>query len=229
MEFEPEEQQIVELLTKLKDRGGGYPKKLLASRRQMFLSQMASVGMGLGIGEGIKAAGKAPKGGALSHISGISASSVVETVLVIAIVAQASVIAYAYRDKLIDLINTMSSSALAVPTDISIPVLKSSPTEIIASDTPTVTSTETPTASPSSTETTIPAVTPTDNNNGSGSDTTGSTPAPGVTPQPTNGNNGNHYGQTPRPTQEKTSPQATQSTGGGSNGGNGNGNGGKKP
>jgi hypothetical protein len=228
MEFEPEEQQVIELLAKLKNGGGTYPKKLLASRRQVFLSQMASVGVGLGIGEGIKAASKAPKAGTLAHISGISASSVVETVLILAIVAQASVIAYAYRDKLIDLVRTISSSALIVPTEISIPVTVSSPTEVIASDTPSVINTSTPTASASSTVTTTPAIAVTDNN-GSETVVPGSTPAPGVTPQPTNGNNGNHYGQTPRPTQEKTSPKATQGTGGGNGGGNGNNNGGKKP
>lgn len=209
MEFEPEEQQIVELLTKLKEHGGTYPKKLLASRRQFFLSQMASVGMGLGIGEGLKAAGKASKGGVLSHISGISASSIVETVLVLAIVAQASVIAYVYRDKLIDLINTISSSALAVPTDITIPVTGSSPTNSIVSDTPTATSTEISTASPSSTATPLPPISV--NNNGSDATHVNST-SPAVTPSPTKDNPGNHYGQTPKPekTKEKNVPKPTK-------------------
>src|SRR5512140_2007413 len=93
MEIEPKEQQIVELLSKLKNQGGTYPKKLLAARREFFLSQVASVGLGLGIGAGLKTVTKSSKGGSLFHLPlpSLSASSLIETVLVIAIVAQASV------------------------------------------------------------------------------------------------------------------------------------------
>jgi len=211
MEFEPEEQQIVELLARLKNQGGAYPKKLLASRRQVFLTQMASVGLGLGIGTGIKAAAKSSKGGTLFHVPAISASSVVETVLVLVIVVQASVIAYRYRDRVTDLVNALSSSS--IPTEVSFPGTGSSPTDIVASNTPTVIATESPTASPSSTVTTLPSTSESDNGNGTSS-SSNTTPAV-TTPQPTHDDNGNHYGQTPKPPQQKNDPKPTKDAGNG--------------
>jgi hypothetical protein len=214
MKLEPKEQQIVELLTKLKDQGGTYPKKMLASRRQVFLSQMASVGLGLGIGTGIKTIAKSSKGGGLFHLSSLSASSIVETILVIVIVAQGSIITYNYRDKIADYINTLSTSS--VPTPVSIPVTVSPQPEVTVSNTPTTTATETPTASPSSTVTIVATDTTVSSGTGSGGNTVQNT-AVTDTPQPTNDNPGNHYGQTPRPTQQKTDPKPTQGTGGGKN------------
>jgi len=223
MEFETEDQQIIDLLTRLKNQGGVYPRKLLVPRRQVFLSQMASVGLGLGIGAGIKMAAKSSKGGTLFHFPALSASSLVETLLVLAIVVQASAIAYRYRDKITDFVNTLSSSY--IPTEVSIPVTGSSPTDIVVSDTPTVMTTETPSASPSSTVTTLPSTSESDNGNDtSNNNSSASSTAPAATPRPTNDNNGNHYGQTPRPPQEKSDPKPTRNTGGG----NGNGND-KKP
>lgn len=213
MDFDPEEQEIIDLLTKLRNQGGTYPKKLLTNRRQVFLGQMASVGMGLGVGERIKPPASPPKTGMFPHLSGLSASSLIETILILAIVVQASVVAYAYRDKLVDIINTLSASSPSIPTDDYIPVTGASPTETAAFDTPTSTISETPTASPSSTMTPLP---PTSMDNHSINPNNNDT-SPGVTPRPTNGNNGNHYGQTPKPerTKENNAPKATKDTGNG--------------
>lgn len=102
MELNPEDQQIIDLLSKLKAHGGAYPKDMLKSRREVFLSQMASVGAGLGIGAGLKTVTKTTKTANL--FSTFSASSLIETLLVVVIVAQASIIAYNYRDKIFDLV-----------------------------------------------------------------------------------------------------------------------------
>lgn len=216
MEFEPEDQEIVDLLIKIKNRDGKYPRKLLESRRQVFLSQMASVGLGLGLGTGLKQATKSSKGWNLAHLPAMSASTVVETLLVLVIVVQASIVAYNYRDTIADFVKSLSST----PTAVSIPVTGASQEDGIVSDTPTViatdTSTPTPTTSPSSTVTTGPSQPGFDNGANSTAD-------PAVTQAPpTNTNNGNHFGQTPKPTQQKKEVKPTQDTG------NGNGNG-KKP
>lgn len=223
MDFEPEEQQIVELLTRLKNQqDGAYPKKLLASRRQVFLGQMASIGAGLGIGAKLKTAAKSSKAGSVSHLSSFSVSSLVETLLVVAIVAQAGVIAYTYRDRIVDFVNSLSG--ITTPTADSIPVTGSSVPEVVVSDTPIVT--VTPIETPTTTVTVISSNT-TSSDITSNGDIQNTTVV--ETPQPANNNPGNHFGQTPKPTQEKNNTNPSSDSGGsGGGGGNGNGNG-KKP
>jgi hypothetical protein len=216
MEFEPEDQEIVNLLTRLKNRGGTYPKRLFSSRRQVFLRQMASIGLGLGIGAGIKTVAKSSRGGSLFHLPSISATSVLETILLLAIATQAGIIVYSYRDKIADYVNSLSVQS--APTAILIPVTGSSSTNVVNSSTPTPTMTVTAsvTPSPSNTATNLPSSTSVDEE---GSSTTSSDTVPGVTPQPTNnndnngnnGDNGNHYGQTPGPPQPKEEPKPTKS------------------
>lgn len=219
MDFEPEEQQIIDLLTKLKNQQNGvYPKNLLGSRRKIFLSQMASIGAGLGIGAGLKAATKSKLGSVL-QLSNISASSLVETLLVVAIVAQASVIAYTYRDRIIDFVSSLS--APATPTALIMPATDTITPEATASDTPVVTETGTETATP-----VTPTGTVTSLSTAPASDSTPNNTAVASTPVPPTGNPGNHFGQTPKPTND------TGSGGGGGGTGNGNGTGtgtGKKP
>jgi len=207
MEFEPEEQEIVDLLTKLRNDGGNYPRKLLASRRQAYLSQIASIGAGIGIGAGIKTVAKASKAGTTAHASGISASSLIETVLVGAIVVQASIVAYNYRDNIAEFFKSVSS----IPTAVSIPVTGSSLPEIDASESPTLTLP--PTNTPSVTATTVPPLSGSEGGDTAAQDTTVT-----ETPKP-NDNNGNHFGQTPRPTRENknVSPTKTKKTGNGNN------------
>ena len=210
MEIEPEEQQIVDLLTKLKNRGGKYPKNLLESRRQVYLSQIASVGAGIGIGAGIKAVTKVSKAGSSVHLPAVSATSLIESVLVVAIVVQAGIVAYNYRDNIVDIFKSFSS----VPTDVSIPVTGSSVPDVVTSDTPvatieTPTVTETPsvTVTVETTDTTEASSSESENGSTTSQDTTIT-----ETPQP-HDDNGNHFGQTPRPpkpTQEKNVPKPTK-------------------
>lgn len=212
METEPEEQQIVDLLTKLKNRGGSYPKKLLESRRQVYLSQIASIGAGIGIGAGLKTVTKVSKAGSSVHLPAISATSLIESVLVVAIVVQAGIVAYNYRDNIVDIFKSFSS----LPTDVSIPVTGSSVPDVVPSDTPVATiETPTVTETPSVTVTVEPTDTTeassSSSESGNGNTTLQDTTVT-ETPQP-HDDNGNHFGQTPKPpkpTQEKNVPKPTK-------------------
>jgi len=211
MDIEPEDQQVVELLNRLKTQGGTYPQKMLASRRRAFLSQMASIGAGFGIGTGIHAATRTSKTGSIFHALSVSASSLVETVLVVAIVVQAGFIAFTYRDRIIEILNSLS--APGVPTAVSIPVIGSTLPEVITSGTPVVEEslTLTPTDTPTTTVTVVTATSA--GNSDQGTDAV-------ETPQPANDDPGNHYGQTPKPEQTKKTNESSD-VGGDSGGNNG--------
>jgi len=199
MGFDPADQDIVRLLTKLKQTGGEYPEQMLAARRQGYLRKIAEVGVGIGAGMGLE---NAAKNAGTAKISAAT-SRILETVLVIAIAAEASTVAYLYRAKLADLFNTLISEprveavnpSPVVTTSVEIQGVNPSPAipSIIPSVIPTE-STVIPTATP------IPGVADENNNNNSDAIQLNSTPAPNSS---SNGNNGNHYGQTPKPERTK--------------------------
>ena len=192
MEFEKKDQDVVSLLTKLKNTGGGYPSQLLASRRQNYLMQVANIGLGLGIGGGHKIITKSGKSAAGSPPV---AGTLIETALVVAIVAQAGAAAYIYRDKLKEMIQSFSSSPrveeVASPPVVTSP-LPQIPITAPESETPVIS--ETPMDTPT-TGTPAPNLVG-ESNQADGNNQIASTPDP-------NGNNGNHYGQTPKPDRTK--------------------------
>jgi hypothetical protein len=190
MGFDPKDQEIIGLLTKLKNANGGYgeyPQDMFAIRRQGYLKQVAGLGLSAGLGTGIKnpirtgkAAGAAP-----------ATSTLLEIVLVVALVVEASTVAYMYREKLVDVFQTFTHTQEVVS-----PPVNPSPLPTLGiSQVPTETQTDTPTG------TAIPGVT---NNNGGGNTQVNSTLVP-------NGNNGNHFGQTPKPdvTKDNKNPDST--------------------
>jgi hypothetical protein len=191
MGFDAQDKEIVRLLTKLKDTAGKYPPELLAARRQGYLRQMGEIGLGIGAAIKIKNALNSAKAPALSSAT----STVLESALVVAIVAETGTVAYFYRDKLADLFQTItketSSQEITPP-----PVLTEleiqgvSPSAAVTATLPSATLSGSPTET-ELTSTPVPGVVE-DNN----TIITNSTPAP-------NGNNGNHYGQTPKPQRRK--------------------------
>jgi len=190
MELDPQEQIIFDLLAKLKNADGSYPKKLMASRRHIYLDQIANIGLGLGIGAGLQNVAKASKSGASRPpVSAIPASSLFETILVAAIIMEAGIAAYTYRDKFAELFTSFSSAPnveeVAPQTAIESPL-----PEIIMSE--SLSATETPTVTSS-----ITLTTPSTGEQPAGNGTSGENIAT-ATPSP-NDNNGNHFGQTPRP------------------------------
>jgi len=193
MEFDPKDRQIVELLTKVKNANGGYPPGMLESRRQSYLKSITGAGLGAGIDTGHK---NVSKNGNSAGFPG-TAGKLLEIVLVVAIVAEAGALAYFYRDKLADIFRTSSPESsvqeITSPPVITspLPELEISETSISAFPTGTGTVTVLPSGTP------IPGLTEDlIINNDGGVNPADSTPVP-------NGNNGNHYGQTPKPERTK--------------------------
>lgn len=221
MDYEEQDVEVIRMLSKLKETGSTYPVEMMASRRQSYVKQIAALGIGTGAALAIKEGAKAAGGSSLPPI----ATTIVEAALIVAIVAEASFVAFMNREKVLDLYQKISGQSTVqevndVP-DSSRPLL--APTESFAT---ALMVTEEPTLEPTlMTETATVAETPspetvvvTDPGSTAGDDISSvevnSTPAP-------NGNNGNHYGQTPIP--ERTKDNGNN--GGGSNSNNNDSNG----
>lgn len=213
MEPERKDQDIVNLLTKLKTaEAAQYPEQMFVARRQMYLRRMAEIGMGIGLDSGIKDPIKAPPASTTSAAT----SGLLEAALVVAIIVEATAVAYFYREKLADFFRTITSEP--VVREVTPLPVASNPTEIqgvtpspaVTAVTPTVTlPSATLSSSPTGimvtlTRTPVPGVV--EDNNDSGS--TGVAPSQGnSTPVPSgntgntgdNDDQGNHYGQTPKP------------------------------
>lgn len=206
MEFEPQDRKVVELLTKLKGANEAYPSEMLAARRQAFLNNM--VGIGLGTGTVLRTVLKHTlKNGNGGGAAPISASTLLEAALVVAMVAEASVLAYFYRDKIADVFWSIAAPS-TVQGIVSPPVITSPFPELEISEIPS-SATQTGTAPEMVTSTQVPGVMDVENdltsNNNVGATLTDSTPNPSVNNESNegNGNNGNHYGQTPKPERTK--------------------------
>lgn len=212
MGFDPEDQEIIRALTKLKETGENYPEEMLAARRRSYLKRMNEIGLGTSADTGMKQAAKQVKTPTIAPIT----SAILEAALVVAIIAETGAVAYFYRDKLADLFKTISASArvqevtpLPVVTN-SLEIQGVAPSPALPSA--TIIGTPSPTASSIPlTGTPIPGVVNENNNNSGGVNLLNSTPAPnnGNTSNGNNenggnnGNNGHHYGQTPKPERTK--------------------------
>ncbi len=214
MELTPDDQKVVDLLSKLKNSNGTYPSDILEARRQTYLKQVANVGLGIGIGAGLKNGAKSGNGaGAVATAT----SKILETALIAAIAIEAGTATYLYRDKLADLIkkNTGSANVQEIaPSPNGASSLSLGLTATLESPSATIT---TPTNTPSVTPSVTPGPEIAGGNNGTNS-SVNATPQPG-------GNNGNQYGLTPKPVRTKDN---NTNTGGNNNGGDGNTNGGGK-
>ena len=194
MGFDAQDKEIVRLLTKLKDIDGKYPPDLFAARRQGYLRQMGEIALGIGVGVGIK---NLAKGGKIPVLSSVT-STVLESALVVAIIAETGTVAYFYRDKLADLFQTITKEVdghaiTPPPLHTELAIQGVTPSRAVTATLPSATVAVSPTGTElSSTSTPMPGVVEQD----SGTISANSTPAP-------NGNNGNHYGQTPKPQRTK--------------------------
>lgn len=208
MEHLPEDEEIVNLLGRLKNANGTYPPGMLAAQRERYLKQVANVGLGIGVGTGLKNGTKngGNTGGAASTITG----KVLESVLVAAIVVEAGTAAYLYRDKLAHVISSRISPTAAGE------VFNIPSNEVTENPIPTGTEVL-PTPSVSVTPSVTVSVTP--GADLSGDDNNGTNVTANGTPDP-NGNNGNHYGLTPKPERTKDNNGNNNNTN--NNGGGGN-------
>jgi hypothetical protein len=205
MEFDPQDQEIIRLLTRLKDADVAYPQDMLAARRGKYLKQMAEGELGRGTDTGIN---DTTKDVSTPHLSP-TASTLLEVALVVAIIAETGAIAYFYREKVANFFRTVTttwevhevSTQMVVPTTLEIQGVTPSPAV-----TPTLPS-ATMAASPTETaiiltNTQVPALEEENSSTTAAANQMNSTPAPNVG-NGSNGNNGNHYGQTPRPERTK--------------------------
>jgi hypothetical protein len=212
MEFEEQDDEVIGLLSKLKEIEGTYPPEMMASRRQSFVKEIAALGIGAGAAIALKEGAKAAGGSSIPPI----ASTIVETALIIAIVAEAGFVAVVNRHKVLDLFRTFSAEPtveqVTAPPDSSLPLIQ--PAEINVTVEPTMAA-----ATPGA------ALTPSPDllfvtGAAEGAEEAGDA---GVqangTPEP-NGNNGNHYGQTPIP--ERTKQSQGSGDPNNNNGNNGN-------
>lgn len=214
MDVDPEDQEIIRLLTKIKDAEGEYPEHMLVERRRNYLKRMGEIGLGIPADTGIKDAAKDVKP---SHISPAT-STFVETALVVAILVEASTVAYFYRDELADFFRRAITEPRAqevtpppvAPTSLEIRAIAPSPALTATVPSATIWSPPTPTGIfVTPTGTPIPGVIPgVVDTNSINTVTTGEVNLLNATPGPNdssgnNGNNGNHYGQTPKPERTK--------------------------
>ena len=206
MEHDERDSEIVKLLSKLKGTGSSYPVALLASRRQRFLRQVATLGFGTVAAVALKETAKAAGGASIPS----GASIILETVLIVAIVAEAGYVAIVHRERILDWFQVKSAQPTVeevnsfpdpvLPT-LALPV--TGPTLEIETVVPAIEVTLTPTitiiATPSPG---LPALTATEVSEDSvdGIQVTS-------TPQP-HDDNGDPYGQTP-------GAERTQESGGG--------------
>lgn len=215
MEYDQKDNEVIHLLKKLKTSNGTYPPEMLALRRQGYLRQVAQVSSGVGLAVGLRNMAKGGKGAVLPPAAG----TILEALLVIAIVAEAGAVTYFYREKLAEYFRSFTNSPKVE--EVSSPEVLPSPlVEVEFTTTPvvlstlTATGTGTSTATPVGTTTLEFAVQPTGQNGGSGgpagtgvtSTGTGgrSNPTgPVVSTSEPNTNNGNQYGLTPKPERTK--------------------------
>ncbi len=189
MEYEPKEQAIIDLLGKIKNSNGRYPNSLMIPRREKYLKQVASIGLGIGLGAGIKAA-KTPKGGSsVLHLPAFTASSLFETILVIAIIVEAGIVAYNFRDTIFDFLGSLSSTPRVEEVTLTSSVESPQPETGISDS-----------LAPVETSTASSTVTSTDTADTGSSTDGGSKDNNNVTATPDpNDNEGKHLGQTPKP------------------------------
>jgi hypothetical protein len=210
MEVEPQDQDIVRLLTKLKNTEGQYPEHMFVARRQMYLKQMTEIGLGIGADAGLKQAAKNPNPPTVPPVT----STLLETALLVAILVEASAVAYYYRDKLADFFQTITSEPRVQEVN-PLPVVATSveiqgvtPSPVITPTIPSATLLASPTdIEVTPTGTPIPGVADDNNPNrtnntsnsssGAGTGQTDSIPVPNANDDKQN--QGNHYGQTPKP------------------------------
>lgn len=189
------DRDILNLLESLKNAENAYPQHMIQSRRSLYLRQAAAM---------TAMTSTAGNGPAAPSAGGFSIGTLLETALIIALVIEAAVATYIYRDRIADFIERTLAPQVEVV---------DSPPDILPSDVPpgAQVSTETPdgdvtvtptvtvtvTGTPPALQSPLPPAAGGPNDNDAGNSVQAVS-----TPQPTNDNPGLHLGQTKQPTQD---------------------------
>lgn len=208
------DKDVLQVLTGIKNSETTYPQGMIESRRDAFMKQAAAVAVLMKAGvNGANATGTGQAAATASTTSssaatagaGASIGTILETVLVVAIVIETGVATYAYREKIAEFINSIFGTKVeqvANPPD-------NSSSDLITSTSIGATS-ETPSETPTVTETPLPpGFTPpaqADNNGSGDAENTqvASTPDP-------DDDNGLHLGQTKEPTNQPKKNESNDS------------------
>ena len=202
------DQDVLKLLTGLKNTESAYPSEMKQSRRETYIKQAAAMAVLLKAGQNTSEPGSIASNSTLSNSLAKfmpHAGKVIEIALVTVIALETLAVAYIYRDQISDLLNDAFSSNVehvVSPTvnltspALELPGVNDDSTTDTVEPTITVTVTEDPSETPN-----IPASSSsnskTDNDSNTSNDVqVGSTPEPKVNP-------GNHYGNTPKPDEPK--------------------------
>jgi hypothetical protein len=212
MEFDEKDAEVIQLLTQLKNVEGGYPVEMMAVRRQRYMKQLAGLGVGLGAADALKHTLRGGGGSAIPPI----ASTLLETILIVAIVAEAAAVTLINREKLTDLILSISNQptveqVVSTPIEIAGPLTELAISTIVEPTVTVTTVTVTPLATSSPALLSITSV--------PGFENGGSTLQAVSTPN-VQDNNGNQYGLTPKPERTKD-PGGNDDDGDGGNEGSG--------
>ena len=186
MGINSKDDEIIKLLTKLKNANEGYPLDMMETRRQGYLKHMAEMGLKAGTHADIQ---QTVRNGTAASVP-LATSRLLEAALVVAIVAEASVVAYLYRDKLADVFQSVSTTP-------QVQEVTAAP-EII-SGVPSLESTGVPTWTATPTITSTPSLVSSNTSSGAAEDNNTTGNQVNSTPDPRRNNNGNHFGQTPKP------------------------------
>jgi len=206
MKSKVSEKDVLQLFTGLKGMENGYPQDLIESRRDNFIKQAAAMAVLMNAGgNGASSTGQAAASTTTNSTAivggGMSMGTLLETVLVVAIVVETGIATYVYRDRIAEFFN----STFGPKVEQTIIPNNSSAPDLGATDEPTAQFTETPEATVTVTGTSLVINTPvpsglinstSQNNDQNGDVQTVSTPAP------TDSGNGLHLGQTKQPTKE---------------------------
>jgi hypothetical protein len=202
------DQDILQLLTGLKNAENKYPSDMISSRRDIYVKQAAAMaGLAKAGKNGVNSTGEGPSAPSSSAGFTPSIGKLLEIALITALMVEAVVVAYFYRDRIRDLINNVMPPRvehITNPSDdpVLIQETPTAGTEIITETlAPTVTVTVTD-------ETPVPLIAPDSYNPDSNNNESNEGGQVNATPVPKD-NPGNHYGNTPKPERNKDSEDAS--------------------
>jgi len=207
MEGKVSDKDVLRLLSSLKNAHGDYPQDMIESRREAFAKQAAAMlvlmnssGSGVaasGAGQSASTAATAT-GSSAAGAGGVSMGTILETALIVAIVAEAGIATYVYREKIAELFQSGVKPKVEQVSNPPDPSSINEPSMDDLDESPFISITETP--YPTVTFTPVPDIsedTQPDATAGGSSETTLAT----STPDPDD-DNGLHLGQTKQPTKQ---------------------------
>ncbi len=194
--MQDQDEEVIRLLSKLKDTGPEYPHSMYTERRTAVLAGLVALNLGAGV------AGLTLLGHLFKIIKGMGIVEKiilgVEVAAVTGMTAYGAATAYIHRDEIGQLLRQNFETITTTPwPTLAAPGVGVGVSPAVATEEALLTGTPTPSATPSPTGTLFYTDTPEPGGGG------GSNSTPGAPNQPEPTNPGNHYGQTENPPTKK--------------------------